>query len=534
MISKSPGREGLLLGFTVAALLGAALVFGLITRLLWEQSVSAEEARVEQLAEALGLRAERIIVDALVMLEGFNESPGERCGAEHINAMHRAAITQPYVRSIGYWRATERLCGVGFIQSVKLKPARADKIYDSGVVAWWPSSQTEIGGLQLFLMRFGEHDLAIDPRMLLQESSDPDRRAGLWVENLPMATTADWSDLPTPDKLPVGLTIDNVNNRVLSRFTFGTVFPMDVVAVETIESFWSRYLPMLAAAALLGLILAAAWVYLVLRYSRHRMSLATELKNALQSGRVTAFYQPIIELKTGRCVGAEALARWIRDDGETVQPEVFIPLSEQSGLIDEVTTAVLESTLRDLGPLLRECPGIRININLAPQNLNNPGFLRGLRRRLSNASIPARCIKLEITERAIVNTDHSREVILELRRRGHQIAIDDFGTGYSSLAYLQSFELDTLKIDKSFVDALGTEAVTNHVVGHVIDMAASLKLDTVAEGIESPAQVDWLMRQGVAYGQGFLYSKALQAEPFRSFFRARNPDELEASGTAVS
>ena len=515
--------------FTLAALVGAALVFGLITRFLWEQSVRTEEERVEQLAEDLGLRAEQMIVDALAMLDEFNAFSGERCGVEHLNAMHRAAIAKNYVRAVGYWRATERLCGVGYIQSVELKPSRADKIYDSGVVAWWPSSQTEIGGIQLFLIRYGEHDIAIDPRMLLQETSDDNRLAGLWVENLPMASTADWTDLPTPDKLPVGLTLDNYNNRVLSRFTFGTVFPMDVVAVENIERFWDRYLLWLSLAAAAGVFLAGAWIYLVLRYSRHRMSLATELRFALQRGLVTAYYQPIIELATGRCVGAEALARWIRDDGEILTPEVFIPLAEQAGLMNEVTSAVVSATVDDLGPLFSEFPLIRININMAPENLNNPDFLLDLRSILANGSVPAQCIKLEITERAMVNTDHSRELILELRRRGHQIAIDDFGTGYSSLGYLQSFELDTLKIDKSFVDAIGTEAVTNNVITHVIDMAASLELDTVAEGIESATQVDWLIQQGVAYGQGFLYSKPLPAEPFQSYYLAHNPTEPDTA-----
>ena len=114
------------------------------------------------------------------------------------------------------------------------------------------------------------------------------------------------------------------------------------------------------------------------------------------------------------------------------------------------------------------------------------------------------------------------KLIREFRRRGHQVAVDDFGTGYSSLAYLETFELDTLKIDKSFVDAIGTEAVTNHVIGHVIDMAKSLALDIVAEGIETVQQASWLIDQGVEYGQGFLFSRPIPASEFRDFFAAHN------------
>ena len=235
-----------------------------------------------------------------------------------------------------------------------------------------------------------------------------------------------------------------------------------------------------------------------------------------------AHYQPVIELKSGRCVGAEALARWVRKDGEMVRPDLFIPLAEESGLVPDITLAILAATLRDLGDLLRKEPNLCININLAPEDLQGENFYTALAASLAKARINATCIKLEITERAMVNTDESRKLISQFRRQGHQVAVDDFGTGYSSLAYLESFELDTLKIDKTFVDAIGTEAVTNAVTGHVIDMAKSLQLDTVAEGIETVQQATWLIEQGVEYGQGYLYSRPLPPKEFRDFVRDTN------------
>ncbi len=518
MSKYRPGRR-VFIGIMLAAWLGAAALLGQVTWLLWQESVDAEEARVAELAEQLGQRAELMIVEARALLDRFNNSDMPRCSEAHLRAMHEAAIGRPHIRAIGYWRAVDRVCGVGYIQAVDLKPARADRLYESGVIAWWPSSQTEIGGVELFLMRYGDHDVAIDPRMLLQPAQDPGRQAGLWVENLPMASTGDPGNIPEPADLELGLTLDSANNRIVSRFTTGTIFPMDIVAVETIDRFWSRYLPFIAMAVAIGLLLAAIWIYLVFRYSRSRMSLSSELRNAINRGYITAFYQPILELSTGRCIGAEALARWIRPDGEMVRPDVFIPLAEQNGLVPDITMAVLSATLRDLGDMLRANPLLKININLAPEDLSDETFKQRLRDQLVNAAVPPQCIKLEITERAMVNSDRSRQQVRELRDRGHQIAVDDFGTGYSSLAYLQSFELDTLKIDKCFIDAVGTEAVTHNVVSHVIEMAGSLKLDTVAEGIESPEQADWLSAQGVAYGQGFLYSKPIPAEPFRAYLQ---------------
>jgi len=228
----------------------------------------------------------------------------------------------------------------------------------------------------------------------------------------------------------------------------------------------------------------------------------------------------VLDLVSRRCVGAEALARWERERGEWISPDVFIPVAENAGLIQELTLAVLKTAVRDMRHMLEQFPGMSINLNLAPDDLKSERVGRELARILTAAHLPAGAIKLEITERALVNSDPSRSLIRDFRNRGHQVAIDDFGTGYSSLSYLQSFELDVLKIDKSFVDAIGTEAATSQVIVHVIQMAKSLGLDTVAEGVETSAQVEWLIAHGVGFGQGFLFSKPLPAEDFLEFFHA--------------
>jgi len=337
-----------------------------------------------------------------------------------------------------------------------------------------------------------------------------------------MARTPREADIPPPDTVPVGLTVDQQNSRLVSRVSLRSIFPIDIVAVESINRFWDRYLPILLAAACLGLVLAAAWIYLVLWYSRHRLSLSTQLREALAKGRVMAYYQPVVELSTGRCVGAEALARWILEDGQIVRPDVFIPIAEEVGLAPEITLAILAATLHDLGALLRDHAQLCININLAPEDLSRDTFTGKLTDSLQRNAVAATSIKLEITERAMVNTEKSRKLIRGLRKLGHKVAVDDFGTGYSSLAYLESFDLDTLKIDKPFVDAIGTESVTNHVISHVIDMAKSLSLDIVAEGVETEQQVSWLIDQGVEYGQGYFFGRPVQASEFQKFFSAHD------------
>ncbi|HET7065548.1 MAG TPA: EAL domain-containing protein [Rudaea sp.] len=513
-------RGKILFASALSLLLGTAALFASIGWFLWEGSVASETSYAGGLAASLGEPAEQIILDTQKMLAAFDQLQVPRCGSEHLQAMQDAAISRPHIRAIGYWQATDRVCGVGFLPREGLKPPHADRIYDSGVVAWWPGPQTEVGGVQLFLMRYGDHDVAIDPRLLLDVGPMQQRQAVLWVEKLRMSAVPWDVALPEPDSLPVGVTVDRAKGRVLSRFSRNQILPIDVVAMEPIDNFWSRHAQTLAVGAGVGLLLVAAWIYLILRYSRHQLSFAVEMRQALSAGRIQVQYQPVLELATGRCVGAEALARWERENGESVDPEVFIPLAEEAGLIQDVTLAVLRTVVRDMQRVLLEFPELSINLNLAPDDLKSERLVDELTRSLAQARLSPGMIKLEITERALVNSEVSRALIRELRKRGHQVAVDDFGTGYSSLSYLQSFELDVMKIDKSFVDAIGTEAATSQVIVHVIEMAKSLGLQTVAEGIETLEHVDWLIAHGVSFGQGFLFSKPLSTKDFLDFYYA--------------
>jgi sensor c-di-GMP phosphodiesterase-like protein len=503
----------------LAALVGIVLLFQTSLWILRRESVASEEEYSGGLAAALGQSTEQIILDTRNMLAAFDEMQMPRCSEEHLRALQEAAISRPYIRAIGYWQAIERRCGVGFLPE-GLKPARADRIYDSGVIAWWPSLQTQVGGVQLFLMRYGDHDVAIDPRLLLNLGSMQDRQAVLWVEKLRMSALPWDIELPKPDSLRVGVTVDRENGRVLSRFSRNAILPIDVVAVEPIGNFWSRHGQILAIGAGAALLLVIAWLYAITRYSRYQLSMAAELKQALASGKIHVCYQPVIDLTSGRCVGAEALARWQRGNGEQVSPDVFIPVAEKNGLIQDVTLSVLRTAVLDFARVCSEFAGIGVNVNLSADDLKNDRIARELSDILAATKLPSETIKLEITERALINSDAARSMIRQLRNQGHQVAVDDFGTGYSSLSYLQSFELDVLKIDKSFVSAIGMEAATSQVIVHVIAMAKSLGLQAIAEGIETPAQVGWLVVQGVTLGQGFLFSKPLVLEDFIEFLRS--------------
>ncbi|HBW7241579.1 TPA: EAL domain-containing protein [Klebsiella pneumoniae] len=197
-------------------------------------------------------------------------------------------------------------------------------------------------------------------------------------------------------------------------------------------------------------------------------------------------------------------------DGTFLSPDIFIPLAEQTGLITQLTEDIVRKIFADLGPWLRQRPEVHISINLSVDDLRSPTLPTLLHNQLQHWGIAAEQIILEITERGFVDPETTMPVIAHYRQAGHRISIDDFGTGYSSLSYLQKLDVDTLKIDKSFVDTLEYRPLTPHI----IEMAKALNLATVAEGVETESQRDWLRQHGVQYAQGWLYSKALPKEQF--------------------
>ncbi|GAB1614470.1 EAL domain-containing protein [Pseudomonas kermanshahensis] len=264
-----------------------------------------------------------------------------------------------------------------------------------------------------------------------------------------------------------------------------------------------------------GSVLAACCIgWLVLQLILQRRSMSSELQNALRRGELQVLYQPIIELDTRRCVGAEALVRWRRPDGTLTSPDLFIPLAENTGQIRQITDFVLQRVLEQLGQLLRSHRNLYISVNLAACDVMVPRIGRVAARLLALHRVAASQIAFEVTERGLIDVVVARDNLQALRAVGHQVLIDDFGTGYCSLAYLQTLPVDCLKIDKAFIDALGHDAASSGVAPHIIRMAHDLHLRVIAEGIECEDQAVLLNSEGVNYGQGWLFARPLNARQF--------------------
>ena len=273
---------------------------------------------------------------------------------------------------------------------------------------------------------------------------------------------------------------------------------------------------LLPIGALAGLLLAAGVVLI----TRQRMSLKSELRLALQRREFFVRYQPMRDLRDGRWAGAEALLRWRRGDGTLVPPDVFIPVAEQAGLIENITRHVMDLVARDTASLLRRHPGFHVSINFSSLDLRPGGPIEQIAPMLQRMQARPEAVVVEITERGFVDAAVARPLIRRLREMGLRVAIDDFGTGYSSLSALESFEIDYLKIDKSFVDTIGKQAATSQVVPHIIGMAKALKLDMIAEGVETQEQADYLREHGVQYAQGWLFGKPIPVEELAALLGA--------------
>ena len=207
--------------------------------------------------------------------------------------------------------------------------------------------------------------------------------------------------------------------------------------------------------------------------------------------------------------GAEALLRWRRRNGTLVPPDEFIAEAEKAGVIASITRHVMDMVLADLPELLKASPGFHVSLNLSPQDLVADGPVQYLQRRFSAMEFPAGALMLEVTERGLVDIEAARPALQAARQIGASIALDDFGTGYSSLSMLESIDIDTLKIDRIFIASIGAQAAISPVTTHIIEMAHTLKLALIAEGVETQDQVDFLIARGVRQAQGWKFARAM-------------------------
>jgi diguanylate cyclase (GGDEF)-like protein len=255
--------------------------------------------------------------------------------------------------------------------------------------------------------------------------------------------------------------------------------------------------------------------------SQHRLRLEAELRHAVQRGELLLHYQPIVELHSGALVGAEALLRWQHPERGLVLPGEFIAVAEDCGLIVDIGGWVLDEAARQLVAWSAQgVDGFALAVNVSARQLRRGALLPQVERALALAGAEAPRLEIEITEHTLVeDLQVNHQTLQALRERGVRVAIDDFGTGLSSLAYLKRLPLDKFKIDRSFVRELPSDPGDLAIVGAITAMSRALGLPVVAEGVETAAQREVLLRLGCDYAQGFLFGRPMPAEEFARSLR---------------
>ncbi len=250
-----------------------------------------------------------------------------------------------------------------------------------------------------------------------------------------------------------------------------------------------------------------------------RMLLEKNLRRAIQNKEFQAYYQPKVELVNNQVIGMEALVRWITPDGTIIPPDDFIPLAEETGLVVEIDEWMLKTSCEFFRRMQICCIdnefnlNVNISVNLSTKYLDRADLVKMVVGIAQNAQVEPENIELEVTESSIVrNMDHAIAVLSELRSKGFNISMDDFGTGYSSLNYLTKLPVNRLKIDKSFIDNVDTEKVSQSVAKAIVIMGHELGMSVTAEGVENAAQLDFLRSIGCDQIQGYLFSKPLPAD----------------------
>ncbi len=304
-----------------------------------------------------------------------------------------------------------------------------------------------------------------------------------------------------------------------------TRYPLLATATVSRAAVFAEHSDLRAVGALAGTVLALLTIALALVLPwRSRSNPIAEMERALEANEFVPYYQPIVDLRTGAIVGAEVLMRWRKRDGTIIPPAVFIPLAESSGLILEMTRALMSAARNEFAQVLGLRPRVRFSFNLTARHFLNEAVVEEIREIFAGSPIRLSQIVLEITEREpLENLDMARRVIAALQELGCKVAIDDVGTGHGGLSYMLKLGANHIKIDKMFIDAIGTERYSTTIIETLIELARSMRMEIFAEGVENFDQVKYLRERGIFLAQGYAFAPPLPGSLFRQLLEAAQP-----------
>jgi len=454
----------------------------------------------------------------------LHRADSDPCSAGNIALMRSLAISASYLQDVGYVEGDKLRCssygnlGAGYaLGPADYRSSRGARIHKAVKL---PFSESR----KFFVITESDNGYSslVMPELILDisEASRDAAIALVAVSTRQVIMQRDGIDLAgMPPLIREHGDMTWRHDGAMGAVKFSPMHDYAAVVVSSASAFNAAWRKAAIWLVPFGALFGAALVMLAMLRIRQRNGLLWQLDRALRAHELSLAYMPIVELRSGKWVGAEALMRWQRD-GEWIAPDRFIPLAERYRRIRKLTGRMLDLLTTDAQALPPEdAAALYLSINLSAEDLADAAIAQRVHAAREACGVDG--IMVEATEGVLLQAERVVPNIDRLRELGMRVAIDDFGTGYSSLSYLGSLDVDCIKIDKSFVSAIGTQSVRGHVVSHIIDMARDVGLAVIAEGVETQAQAEYLAARGVQYAQGWLFGKAM---PMREFVAGLHAD----------
>ncbi|HCD5425368.1 TPA: EAL domain-containing protein [Klebsiella aerogenes] len=510
MFVKRKDLESIVTGILILAV---CLPTGFSIWFAHKQSENKFIEDVEGYTSSIISRTENIVRHSEEALGKSNDWHGGICNQEHQSFMKQVAFTHQYIKEVLWVKDRVPLCSSMEIKSKSVSFPAPMRITKGGDYGWYTSTNDLDIAHKMVALGKGNSIVMIDPDDFVdvaRQSNTPIDVALIGLVKDTIFSSSKPLDLAIWKKIKHEKNSTIVLDNVIYNVQYFPGLNLAVVGWSSslpLDKAWYKNLMTMIPA---GLFISVFLSLVIFRILRRLQSPYYTLLDAIDSHSITVNYQPIVCLQTQKVVGAEALARWRLEDGGYLSPDIFIPLAEQTGLIQKLTELILLTIFKDLGKWLSMHPDLHISLNLSADNLTSERLSDLLDKQMLKWNIRPEQIALELTERQFTDPELSGTILSKYRSKGHAVYIDDFGTGYSSLSYLQKLPVDVLKIDKSFINSWESMQITPHI----IEIAHSLHLQMVSEGIETEKQRQWLIEHGVQFGQGWLFSKALPKTEF--------------------
>lgn len=500
----------------VEIILVASLPVVLALWLAQMSAVSETSAQLSTFAELVLNKIEVVVHQADLARNTAEKYRGDICSDAHQKNMLNTIRGRLYVEDLIYAKGQQFICSTLSKPSQPYRMAEPDYRRKPDVAIYYYRDIPFYAGYKMVYLQRGNYVVAINPLSFSEVMTNDNT---LIYGAYDMVTGALFSVSENAD----AGNLRKLARREASTFQqdgrFYTIVrsqkrPVAVIIATTQSRFYQNVYRQVMLTLPLGIISSILLLLVCSRTRREFNSPRRRLLRALERRQLRLHYQPIIDIKNNTCVGAEALLRWPGFNGQVMSPAEFIPLAEQEGMIERITDYVVEEVFTDLGNYLSAHPDIYISINLSAADFHSPRLIALITDKAQQYAIRTQQIKIEVTERGFIDVPKTTPVIQAFRQAGYEVAIDDFGTGYSNLHNLYSLNVDILKIDKSFIDTLTTNSTSHLIAEHIIEMAQSLRLKTIAEGVETEEQVSWLLKRGVQYCQGWHFAKAMPPQDF--------------------